>query len=80
MVCNYGPGGNVQGVLPFSPKTATKLGLQAEPCDGELTDSEDRFWVSADKHFEALYPQESSAFSFGVNSLLALLAARIFLF
>jgi hypothetical protein len=66
----------VQGVLPFSPKTATKLGLQPEPCDGSLSEGEDRFWISADSYFGALYPEDSGAISFSVTSLLAFFAVH----
>lgn len=43
-VCEYGPGGNVRGELPFSPTTATILGLSSSPCDGPLSDSEWLHW------------------------------------
>jgi len=48
LVCEYGPGGNVIGELPFSPTTATILGLSSSPCDGQLTDSEWLHWERSD--------------------------------
>jgi len=44
LVCEYGPGGNVIGELPFSPTTASILGLTSSPCDGPLSDSEWLHW------------------------------------
>merc|ERR1711924_10091 len=44
LVCEYGPGGNVIGELPFSPTTASILGLSSSPCDGALSDSEWLHW------------------------------------
>jgi hypothetical protein len=40
LVCEYGPGGNLEGELPFSPTVAAKLGLDPEPCDGPLSPTE----------------------------------------
>jgi hypothetical protein len=42
VVCEYGPGGNLLGELPFGPSVANRLGLNPEPCDGPLTNTE---WV-----------------------------------
>jgi len=67
LVCEYGPGGNVIGELPFSPTTATILGLSPTPCDGPLTDSEWLIWERSD---DLNYPRPlgrgatSSAFGF----------------
>lgn len=44
LICEYGPGGNVIGELPFSPTTASMLGLSSSPCDGPLSDSEWLHW------------------------------------
>lgn len=43
-LCEYGPGGNILGELPFSPTTASILGLSSSPCDGPLSDSELTYW------------------------------------
>lgn len=52
LVCEYGPGGNVIGELPFSPATATHLGLSHEPCDGTLSNQEWQKWERWDaKHY-----------------------------
>merc|ERR1712146_498989 len=53
LVCEYGPGGNVRGALPFSPTTATILGLSSIPCDGPLSDSE---WLHWERWDGANYP------------------------
>jgi len=44
VVCHYGPGGNIRTHLPFSPTTATFLGLDSVPCDGAMDDAELREW------------------------------------
>lgn len=49
LVCEYGPGGNVIGELPFSPTTATILGLSPSPCDGPLSDIEWSHWERSDR-------------------------------
>lgn len=48
LVCEYGPGGNIKGELPFSPTTASILGLSSSPCDGPLSDSEWLHWERSD--------------------------------
>eukprot|EP00398_MALV-I-01_sp_L67-1_P000416 gene416-887_t len=79
VVCNYGPGGNVEGMLPFSPTTSEKLGLSAMPCDGELTWMEERLWTSADAKFASLYQDQnndqsgSTSLRIGIAMIISLL-------
>eukprot|EP00746_Dinoflagellata_sp_MGD_P068836 gnl/MRDRNA2_/MRDRNA2_28270_c0_seq1.p1 gnl/MRDRNA2_/MRDRNA2_28270_c0~~gnl/MRDRNA2_/MRDRNA2_28270_c0_seq1.p1 ORF type:complete len:291 (+),score=50.84 gnl/MRDRNA2_/MRDRNA2_28270_c0_seq1:96-968(+) len=56
LVCEYGPGGNVKGELPFSPTTASIAGLSSSPCDGPLTDSE---WLHWERWDAEMYPLPS---------------------
>lgn len=61
LVCEYAPGGNVIGELPFSPTTAAHLDLSSDPCDGPLTDLEWLKWERFDaKHYPLPAGQASS--------------------
>jgi hypothetical protein len=53
VVCEYGPGGNLMGELPFGPSVATKIGLNPEPCDGPLTNTE---WIK----YEGVDPSDET--------------------
>jgi len=57
VVCQYGPGGNLPGELPFSPTAAAHLGFPStDPCDGPLTENE---WLKWERWDEIYYPVPS---------------------
>lgn len=79
LVCEYGPGGNVIGELPFSPTTASILGLSSSPCDGPLSDSEWLHWERWDGENYPL-PSGHAATSDAGEWQLSLNALGLFVF
>jgi len=78
LVCEYGPGGNVLGELPFSPTTSTYLDLRPDPCDGPLTDSEWLQWERWDaKHYPLPVAEGTVGLSIGFAVLASLCVIRI---